>query len=857
MADIFDSLSAQGGQNAPPTAPAPGQTPQPQQAATPAQQGTGDVFDQLASGKLTTAPATNTTPSPAIPDSLHIEADNGILPGDSALTRVRKGAITAAKITNSVGAGIGQGVLSTINGGLGLEDRIAKHLPTGLGDFVFGNHDDRAQTEALLNSRQQELAQQNSENPTLNKIGYGGETLLEFVMGDEALKTLSLSEKLAKSASIAKALEGSPRLMKALQLGVNVGKAGVALSPEEAALVAKYPVIARLVGAGMDATRAGIVQGGQTVAHGGSVAQGVKDAAVMAGTSGALGAVTGAAAGVLGRGARAARTIQEANKIAETAPTGAQVSGQLADTVNGAFDAPRTAAANQLGDATGKITDLAQDAPDNSSITESAQDMAKQAQKAMHDKYAAGVSDLSKYTKGQTTPYLDSPLHKAAQAIAETGAGDAKPLDEAFSQTRPGSPRANRMVDLLANAGPDDAIDMNTDELIQRRQQLGERMRNLGWATGEDRADRAIYGKLIGGIDGTISQLADQTGNPDAVNRLSQMNSDYKQSVGLFKNRDVQSLLKGNSNDVAARLMRGDTSLDDIDAVRKTLGDQNFQQLGSDSLKRIAADSVAPDGTLDYSGLVKRWNCINPNVRSAMFGDSADAFHDALNQATGATANLKTVNDTVADLLGNGKVDSLLKDPTRIQAVASAVGPDGMKALGQSVLQSKIAEASTKLDPKTGQIVKASFNPDQLLNWWAKLKDSPEVVNALFTPDAESATAYNKLMGDMGQAASVKRLVKYSVLPLTFGTAGVVRGAGPALIAGLAGLGAEGFGSARNLLEHIANSPAIWSTLRAAGDVANGPVAGGVAKVSRIGAGKGVMSAVSSSLGGSPSQPQQ
>ena len=96
------------------------------------------------------------------------------------------------------------------------------------------------------------------------------------------------------------------------------------------------------------------------------------------------------------------------------------------------------------------------------------------------------------------------------------------------------------MIALHSDAGKDgaDDIHLDTDELIQRRRQLGERMRSLGWATGEDRADRAIYGKLIGGIDDTIGKLRDQTGNPDASSKLESMNSEYRLNSKLFANRD-------------------------------------------------------------------------------------------------------------------------------------------------------------------------------------------------------------------------------------------------------------------------------------------------------------------------------
>ena len=100
--------------------------------------------------------------------------------------------------------------------------------------------------------------------------------------------------------------------------------------------------------------------------------------------------------------------------------------------------------------------------------------------------------------------------------------------------------------------------------------------------------------------------------------------------------------------------MRGETSLDDINAVPKTLGDDNFAQLGSDSL--MAADSVDGDGNLDLNGLVKRWAKIKPEVRTAMFGNtSADAFSDALGKAKGATGKLSDVNDTLPSYSATGR----------------------------------------------------------------------------------------------------------------------------------------------------------------------------------------------------------
>jgi hypothetical protein len=69
-------------------------------------------------------------------------------------------------------------------------------------------------------------------------IGYWGENLVEFFTGDEALKSLSLAQKLGLATKVAKLAES-------------------------------HPAIAKLLSAGLRATRTGVVSGAQEAAHGG------------------------------------------------------------------------------------------------------------------------------------------------------------------------------------------------------------------------------------------------------------------------------------------------------------------------------------------------------------------------------------------------------------------------------------------------------------------------------------------------------------------------------------------------------------------------------------------------------------
>jgi hypothetical protein len=80
-------------------------------------------------------------------------------------------------------------------------------------------------------------------------VGFIGENLMEFIAGDEALKSLSLAQKLGVAVKIAKLSETSP-------------------------------TAAKLISAGLRATRTGTVSAGQELAHGGDAS----DAAIAGGT---------------------------------------------------------------------------------------------------------------------------------------------------------------------------------------------------------------------------------------------------------------------------------------------------------------------------------------------------------------------------------------------------------------------------------------------------------------------------------------------------------------------------------------------------------------------------------------------
>src|ERR1039458_9987728 len=136
-------------------------------------------------------------------------------------------------------AGAGEGVFSTAAGGADLLNKIpGVHIPTQ------GLH---------------ELAGDNEQKTTSEKVGYGGETLTEFILGDEALKGLTQSDKLLQAAKTMKFLEKSPKTIAALKIGAQ-------------------------------ALRMGTVQGAQTLVRtGGDTGEALKQGGEMAATAGVLG----------------------------------------------------------------------------------------------------------------------------------------------------------------------------------------------------------------------------------------------------------------------------------------------------------------------------------------------------------------------------------------------------------------------------------------------------------------------------------------------------------------------------------------------------------------------------------------
>lgn len=816
----------------------------------------------------------------------------------------KRAAVAASGAVQGAGAGVIQSAVGLANlmPGVGAVEDQVKHFDPALANRVKGYIDS--------------LTLNNAPTSTSQKVGGGLETLGEFMSGDEVFKGLGFADRMMEQGKIAKVLERFPKLMNALKLGVNVSKAVGELSPEEAEAVKNSPILARLVGAGYDATRAGAVQGAQTEAKTGDTKQAAKDTLEMAGTSAILGGGIGS---IGGAAAKAGKTADVVGKITEAAKSNPKTAEVLEKTIANAVKPEQEAAQGAKEAGLFDIGKFAQGAHTPESLAESVRNTAAEMDKKYTNDYTSGIEGLKNELGTATIPFKDSPYEQAAKELSSNNALAEHPLDPGSPPHMPdGSPRVKRMVDFLAGIGePEEAepqtwvdvngvqhtepgepveqkpIDLDINELLNRRKKISEALRNTGWETSDDRADRKVYQKLRDGIDETIGKLSEQvateTNNPDILSRFKNINRNYAQYKDLLKNKDVQSLLEGNVHDVVGKLLQGNTAASDIDAVHQFLGDDNFRRFGVDALQRVAANSVRTDGTIDYDQLLKDWNkmggatnggsanAVKDEARTKLFGQfPSEVFSNVLNGISGADEKLNEINETVGRLMAGGKADDVLKDPARLEELQKTVGPDGMSEVGKAVLNDKLRDFSTTVD-KNGNL-KYAFDPYKFINWYGEMqKDNPQALEMLFKPTPETQANFEKLVNSIQDAGKRKRfnarLIKtgaalaggattlalgtaISPLAKTTGLSHVyVMEAAAGVLGALAGIN---FRQAQTLVDAMADNPKLWDKMVSVGKIADAiptSTKAGLAKTAATkatySAGKAVYGAAKGALGGS------
>jgi len=570
--------------------------------------------------------------------------------------------------------------------------------------------------------------------------------------------------------------------------------------------------------------------------------------------------------------------------------------------------------------------------PGDESITAAAKKVADDSNEATHDKYQAASDKMLNESKGASVDYENGAIHKVVQDKLGTVKGEG-PLTKAVSDDLPGSARANKTLNNLSKIiGPEEvdaegvvkdaegneltpeqyqeqlsAHGIETDpeteiqgtdmmdqpaqktqvtmaDVMKMYKKIGERQRSTGWVTSEDLADQGIYRDLKKAAIETIGQIAEKTGNPDLINTAEQMNSDYRTEIRKFENPAVKALRGGKLSDVDAYLTGKQSSPGNIAAMKETLG-SHWPDFQTASLRRLIADSVNPDGSINYKGAVSKLARLKADVRTDMYGDGGSSIMNALNRAASsadlaeeaggrvqaaqdAAAQAKAgvgktvsgrsadINKQISDIIGNGDITELVKDPARRTGLQEAVGPNGMEQLTDMAIQQKVAEFSNATN-KQGQLVKGAFNAEKFMNWYQEFANHPEAADALFKPTPEAAARYDKLIHDTQNVASVQKLVENGVIPLALGTAGgLVAGPWGILIGGLlrGGDAAQALKTGSSAAEWLANHPATWKGVELAGKVADAVKASpkGQAAAAKAATLKSTLSNTMSSLGGKP-----
>lgn len=491
-------------------------------------------------------------------------------------------------------------------------------------------------------------------------VGYGGETLTELLLPDKAIRGLSLAEKLLTVSKVAESLEKFPKLMKAVQMGIDVGKAGTELGPEELSAIQKSPILARLVGEGMNSLRLGTVQAAQTaVRTGGDVKKAAEEGATMAGTSAVLGGVGAVVGGALERAGKLGKTLKTATKgvsEAEAVAKGVEARPAAAEAVGGAV-----AAKPPLIEAPAKGV-----VPEHKEIASVASQAVNKIESTMHTTYDEGVQQISADLEGQKISLDGSPLAQAAKeaqaALKQEPKGLTKRLGESLQGMIPGTERGEKMVGTLLgeSAKAEDVPpswlmgeeikgstaseapkpeSLSVNNLINYRQRLTKMLPQLQY----DDPNKQVLYKLVTGVDDTIQKMADESGTPETSTAYKALRDQYKDQVQFFNSSSAknagnpmryqvaQKLQSESLNNVPQYLLGGNNSLAKVKVAKELLGEESVDNLASQTIRRWAADAINPEnGRLNAKKLIDQWNKVPADTRAEFFSKAGDGYHQMI-----------------------------------------------------------------------------------------------------------------------------------------------------------------------------------------------------------------------------------
>lgn len=450
-------------------------------------------------------------------------------------------------------SGVGEGIFSTVSGGAHLLNKIpGVHIPTDTLDTLAGTNEEKTGAE---------------------KVGYAGETLAEFLLGDEALKGLSYADKLMQTAKTAKILEKSPKLIKALELGANAMKAGV-------------------------------VQGAQTtIRTGGDIKEGAKEGAIMAGTTGVLGAV--------GSGVE---------KVASSLSKGSKAAKGLAE--------------------------MAANSPEKAAVAEGVQNALNKSERGLHETYESGINDLKDRLSDSELEVKGSPVSNKATALLQhpdpdehelvtmSKEGYGEKLDKGVRNLLELASKGERPVEaeggeaskiLLTDAEPKAAETepqtepiepWTVDSLIDFRQAVRKQAEVYERGNINSRALK----QLLPSIDDTIGKLAEQSGDANAVKDYDALRANYRDKINLYDLPVIKNLQEGKLDDAAKEfLSKSNQAQYKTESLRTLLGNEEMDKFSHKVFQTMLGDAVDQTGNFNAANLMRSWEKIPEETRDTFF----------------------------------------------------------------------------------------------------------------------------------------------------------------------------------------------------------------------------------------------
>ena len=264
----------------------------------------------------------------------------------------------------------------------------------------------------------------------------------------------------------------------------------------------------------------------------------------------------------------------------------------------------------------------------------------------MHGDFEEGIQDLKGKLGDVKVPYQGSPLQKAAheawKARQRSENGHSR---NAFQGLTGGSDTIQKHA-VLPCPDPKKTGDLSIDELVQRRQQLGEKIGQLtkGTTSSADRADVGVYRKLRDGIDQTIESLAKNSDSPEASNDYKALRDAYHAKVNLFKEPVIRAMQDGDLDSAGKYLLAGGKVLDKVKTLEQVIGPDGVKQFGQHIAESVMADAAPKGGTqINPAKFTKEWKKIDglpPEVKAKLFDmDGAAGGLDKLSKDLKSAAN--------------------------------------------------------------------------------------------------------------------------------------------------------------------------------------------------------------------------